>query len=588
MQNQPDQGYSLQNLSRCAGAFRKARYALVTCSLLALLATGQGAFAQPIGAGGQFQQIPPPPEQPKSIPDIRVEPGQGPTKPGQPGGAKVVVAALHVTGATKFSEAELIAVTGFRPGVELDLAGLRTMAARISDFYGRHGYFLAQAYLPAQDVANGVVTITVIEGRYGKVSLDNQSHVSDGLANSMLSGLDAGEVVETPPLERRLLLLSDLPGVKVNATLSPGESNGTSNLLVGLTPGRRVTGSLQVDNGGNYYTGYSGSPYSGSWRGDVTINFNEPFGLGDVASLRYLTSGSGLNYGRASYQLQIADLTVGAAYAHLYYRLGHEFKSLHANGTADVASVFASYPLIRSRSTNLRLVGNVDYRIFRDDIDATSSTSKRTAAVATIGLTGDHQDELLGGGWTSFSLLASFGDLSIKTPAVEAIDRLTAHTSGSYGILAFQLARLQAIAGPLSLYGEVRGQLASKNLDSSEKLGLGGAYGVRAYPEGEGYGDQGYILTLEARLRLATLTTPIGGELQTVAFIDHGSIWLNKNPWLPGDNHRSLSGAGAGLTWQGDDGFVVKTFYAFKLGNERATSAPDRSGRFYFQLTKFF
>lgn len=379
--------------------------------------------------------------------------------------------------------------------------------------------------------------------------------------------------------------------MKVNATLSPGESTGTSNLLVGLTPGPRVTGSLELDNGGNPYTGnrFADSRFTDTLRAGATINFNEPFGQGDVASLRYLTSGSGLHYGRASYQLQITDLTVGVAYAYLRYRLGREFEPLDAHGSANIASIFASYPLIRSRGTNLRLVGGVDYRIFRDEVDATSSTSKREATVGMIGLTGDHRDELLGGGWTSFSLMLSVGDLSIKTPVVEAIDRLTARTSGAYGKLAFELAREQAIAGPLSLYGELRGQLASNNLDSSEKMGLGGAYGVRAYPQGEAYGDQGFIATLEARLRLATLDAPIGGELQAVAFVDHGSIWLNQDPWSPGDNNRTLSAAGVGLNWHGgEDGFVVRTAYAFKLGNEKATSAPDKSGRFWFQLTKFF
>ncbi len=207
MQDQRGKDDPWRNLSRCGSAFRKVRYGMATCLLLAMLAMEQGAFAQPVGAGGLLQQIPPSPDQPRSSPDIRIEPGKGATKPGAPGGATVAVASLHVTGATKFSEAELIAVTGFVPGVELDLAGLRTLAARISDFYSRQGYFLAQAYLPAQDVSNGVVTIAVIEGRYGKVTLDNQSLVSDGLANSMLAGLDAGEVVETPPLERKLLLL---------------------------------------------------------------------------------------------------------------------------------------------------------------------------------------------------------------------------------------------------------------------------------------------------------------------------------------------------------------------------------------------
>jgi len=38
------------------------------------------------------------------------------------------------------------------------------------------------------------------------------------------------------------------------------------------------------------------------------------------------------------------------------------------------------------------------------------------------------------------------------------------------------------------VYGRVSAQWASKNLDSSQKFGLGGPNGVRAYPSGEGYG----------------------------------------------------------------------------------------------------
>jgi hemolysin activation/secretion protein len=554
---------------------------MIKLSLLAvaMLAAGSSAFAQPVGAGGQIQQIPPAPAQPKSIPDMRIERGQPPAGPGV-AGPRIAVASLHVTGETQFTEAELIAATGFQPGGELDLADLRTMAARISDFYNRHGYFVAQAYVPAQDVQNGVVTLAVIEGHYGKVALSNQTNVSDRLAHSVLAGLEPGDIVATAPLERRLLLLSDLPGVAVKSTLTPGEAVGTSDLLVDLAPGRRITGSLEADNAGNRYTG--------EYRGGGTVNFNELTGHGDVASLRVLTAGSGLNYVRGSYQARIQNATVGVAYAHLDYRLGREFSALHARGTADIASVYGSYPLIRSHDTNLYGLVDFDAKRFEDKVGATSSVSERTARVFNLGLAGDHRDRLWGGAWTSYSVSWGIGDLNIKTPVVRALDAATARANGSYNKVTFDVARLQELGGPLSLYGEVRGQLASKNLDSSEKMELGGAYGVRAYPEGEAYGDQGYIATLEARMRLAQISEHTGGQLTAVAFVDQGSVILNKNPWAVGPNHRDLSAAGVGLTWADASNLVVKVSYAFKLGDERATSAPDRSGRLWVQVSKFF
>jgi len=546
----------------------------------ALVTASQSAFAQPsVSAGGQLRQIPPAPAQPKSIPDLRVEHGQPPSAPDTTG-ARITVRSLHVTGETRFTEAQLIAASGFRPGGDFSLDGLRTLAARISDFYNRNGFFVAQAYLPAQSVSDGAVTITVIEGRYGKVSLNNKAHVSSGLANSVLSGLNPGDVVAAAPLERRLLLLSDLPGVAVTSTLTPGEAVGTSDLLVALTPGRRITGSLEADNAGN--------PYTGEYRGGGTVNFNEIIGHGDVASVRVLSSGSGLTYVRGSYETRIQDGTVGVAYAHLSYHLGRQFSVLDATGVADTASVYGSYPLIRSQHNNLYALLDFDARTFRDKVGATSSVTDKAANVVIAGLSGDHSDHLWGGGSTYYAVSWSAGDLDIKTPVARAIDDITARTNGSYGKFSFQASRLQAFAGPLSLYGEARGQMASKNLDTSEKMELGGAYGVRAYPEGEAYGDQGYILTLEARLRLAALSRRTLGEWQAAVFVDNGSVTLNRSAWAPGPNRRTLSAAGVGLTWSDPRSFVVKVAYAVKLGDQPALSAPDRSGRLWVQLSKFF
>lgn len=546
---------------------------------IALLAVGQNVLAQPAGGGGQLQQIPPAPAEPKSIPDIRLERSR-PAAEAAPAGARIAVRTLHVTGETRFSEAELIAAADFQSGRELDLASLRAMAVKITDFYNRHGYFVAQAYLPAQTVQDGAVTIAVVEGRYGKVALSNHAHVSGHLAQSLLAGLEPGDAVMTAPLERRLLLLSDLPSVRVTSTLTPGDAVGTSDMLVDLAPGRRITGSLEGDNAGNRYTG--------AWRGGGTLNLNEPIGIGDVASLRLLTSGSGLTYVRSSYQAQLQALTVGVAYAHLGYQLGREFAPLDARGTVDIASLYASYPLIRSRDTNLYALLDLDLRTLRDRVGATSSVSDRSAHVVTPGLSGDHRDRLWGGGLTSYAVNWSLGDLNVKTPAVRAIDAVTARTNGSYQKLSFEVARLQGLSGTFSLYGEARGQLASKNLDSSEKMELGGAYGVRAYPEGEAYGDQGYILTAEARMQLARPSEWTGGQMQAALFVDTGSVTLNKSPWVAGSNERTLSAVGVGLTWADTRNLVVKASYATKLGNDRATSAPDRSGRVWVQISKFF
>lgn len=547
---------------------------------VALLAGGESVLAQQVpDAGQQIQQIPQPPIVERPAPEIKIDKQAAPVEAAVTG-PKIRVNSLQVTGETLFSDEQLIAATDFRPGSELSLSDLRNIASRMAQYYNDRGYFLAQAYLPAQDIEDGVVTVAVIEGHYGAIDLRNQSRLKDSVARGVLAGLDSGDIVDSAPLERRLLLLSDIPGVAVRSTLTPGSAVGTSNLIVDIIPGRSVTGSAEADNAGNRYTG----PY----RLGGSVYFNNLTGNGDVASLRVLASNLGLLYGRASYQTLLGNASVGAAYARVNYELGREFKSLDARGSADIFSVFGSFPLIRSRETNLYALGAVEARFLEDRIGATSTLTNRDIRAVTAGLRGDQRDVIGPGGWSTFSVGATWGKLDIETAQARAIDAASSRRNGTYGKLQFGVAHLQQLIGPLSLYGAVRGQVANKNLDSSEQMALGGAYAVRAYPEGEAYGDQGYVANLEARFLLPDFSEAMPGRLQLVGFVDVGAVKLAKDPWFTGPNSAHRKGFGAGIIWSSPNDFLINASYARKLGDQEATSAPDRSGRFWFQFIKLF
>ena len=566
-----------QNKSRRYYSLMKLRQIAV---IVVLLALSPSAFAaDPPSAGSQFQQIQPPPTIQREVPKVQVDQGSAPVVPDS-SPVKMLIKSLHVTGQTLYSEAELLAVTGFSPGRELTLYELRVMASKIADYYHREGYFVAQAYLPAQDIQNGSVTIIVIEGHYGKVTLNNQANISDYVPNNLLSGLKSGDLIESAPLERRLLLISDLPGVEVKSTLVPSASEGASDLIVDLTPGRRITGSVDADNAGNRYTG--------QYRIGVTVNFNEPIGYGDVITLRALTSGEGLFYVRGAYETQLAQARVGVAYSFLHYELIKEFEELHANGEAHVGSLYGSYPLIRSRNNNLYFGLAFNAKWFEDRVDLYSMETDKQAQVLIAGLYGDHRDNFLAGGLTSYSLTWFGGNLDIKTDAAYYIDEATAQSDGLYNKIGFSAMRLQNLTESFSLYASIYGQFAFDNLDVSEKMELGGMYAVRAYPEGEAYADEGYVLTVEARMKLPKFFERMPGQLQLIGFADTGSVRINKDPWTNEDNTRTLSGAGVGFNWSEINNFMVRAYYAFKLGHEDATSAPDESGRFWIQLVKYF
>jgi hemolysin activation/secretion protein len=164
----------------------------------AAMAPISSAVSAPPAAGAiPLLQIPPTPMQQREAPklEIKQQDVQAPNTSADT--KKIQVNQLKITGAKIYDESELIALTDFVPGSNLSLTDLRIMTSKIADFYRANGYFLAQAYLPTQTIKYGVVTIAVIVGEYGNVTINNQTRLSNGIANNLMSGLDSGNVIES-------------------------------------------------------------------------------------------------------------------------------------------------------------------------------------------------------------------------------------------------------------------------------------------------------------------------------------------------------------------------------------------------------
>ena len=186
----------------------------------------------------------------------------------------------------------------------------------------------------------------------------------------------------------------------------------------------------------------------------------------------------------------------------------------------------------------------------------------------------------MGGGSNAFSLAWSQGNLTLDNPQDKVLDDLTARTRGTFQKINPGIVRLQRLTDRISLYGQFQGQWTDGNLDSSEKISLGGAYGVRAYPEGEAQGDQGYVTSAELRYALTEM-------VQLFTFVDHGEVRLNKDTWADGENHRSLSATGVGSTLSAGNWHLMAVA-AWKLGNADAQSDTDRTPRVWAQASRTF
>lgn len=535
------------------------------------------AWAAAPGAGQILQEMPATSPAPSgNEPNLNIE---RPLAGAVPATRAFPVAHIVITGNKLFPASRLHALVADGEGKQLNLAEVHALAERITTFYQQQGYPLDRAYIPAQTMKAGALTIAVLEARYGQVTLDNTSRVDNGLLKVTLASLKSGDAVAQAPLDRQLLLLSDFPGVIVGSTLRPGKAAGTSDLAVKATPGAAYTGAVGIDDYGNRYTGRP--------RINGSLTVNNPFHLGDQLNLNALSSGRDLNYGRLGYQSIVngQGTTLGGSFAALRYQLGHGLESLHAHGTAQTAELTVMQPLIRSITTNLYLRLAYDHKWLKDRIDSSSLHNDRHTDTLTATLSGDHRDR---DGISNASLSLTTGRLAFGDTVAEQTDAVGPDIRGGYHKLNVSLARLQRITDGNSLYLAFNGQLANKNLDASEQFFLGGPNNVRGYDVAAVAGDQGMLVTAELRHDLAL---PMAGQWQASAFIDSGYVQINKRNAFThqtGNNSATLTGAGLGLNWNGPQHWQANASIATPVGYRPDLVGQTNSTRFWMQIRKGF
>jgi hemolysin activation/secretion protein len=549
---------------------------LYLASTLGLAAPFGSAMAQVVpGSGELLQQTPRPAlPTPSSNAGLTIkEPAPSELPPSAP----FMVQHIEITGNTLLPSSELHPLVSASEGKLLNLSALEDLAARITERYQRSGYLLAHAYLPPQTLSNGTVRIAVLEARYGAVLLNNTSKVHDALLKSYLAPLQPGQPVVEDALQRSLLLLSDVPGAVVSSALAAGAEVGTSQLEVSAAPGVPYSGSLGLDDAGNRYTGRP--------RFTAMVNVDSPLGLGDVLTLNGLTAGSGLTYGRVGYQALVADgegTSLGGAVSGLYYHLGNGLTALHGHGTAEVETLTALQPLIRSIPGNLFVQFAFDSKQLRDELDATDIHTDRHTNAVTVTLAGDRRDVQ---GIFNMNLGLSVGHLNFDNAVAEIADAASARIRGSYAKYTFSLARLQSLSASNSMYLAANGQTANKNLDPSEQFFLGGPNSVRAYDVGTIGGAQGALASAEFRHNFHPSSQ---GTWQAIAFLDSGLVHIYKDTFEARDNSATLAGAGIGLNWANGSGWTAAIGVAKPIGAVPTRVGDTASARVWVELHRAF
>jgi len=562
---------------------RNVRNSARALTALALCLAFAPALAQIPNAGQILKEVTPEPTVPAK-PNPKLLPPITPSKTGKaPSGPSIslMLRSVRFKGNTVYNAQKLQPLVQAYIGKKIGMPELQEMATAVTDYYQRGGYFLAHAFYEPQDVSNGDLQISILEGTVGRVRVEKapDAPVPESRINGLLSAVKPGQPLNQYQLERAMLLVSDLPGINAQSSLEAGVEPGTTDLLVQITKGRRLRVSFDADNFGTYYTGY--------YRLGGTLRWLSPLSLGDAVDLRLLGSNeSGVLFGRLGYEVPVGSsgLRFNAGMGRLNYELQKELAALGGRGYADTADLGFTYPLIRSRGQNLYAqVGMIGKRL-EDRFETLGEVTDKHILMGSAGLNYELRDRLLGGGYTSLSGTLYAGRLNIITAAVEQIDQAPngPHTEGAFTKFGFGVSRLQSIRGPFTAFVGLTGQLANKNLDSAERIALGGASAVRAYPASEGIVAEGAVATAELRYSFLN-------DFTASVFYDAGWGRINIDP-VPGtgENNVRLRGYGLGLSWVRPGSFSLRASVAWRDTGPPTSDPHDRKPLVFAQAVKTF
>lgn len=439
---------------------------------------------------------------------------------------------------------------------------LSALTARLTAYAKSCGYPVAQAVIPPQEVKAGVLEVRVYVASYDEVKLaSNTTDVADSILEGYLHKMKTGETMTDRTLEAAVNNLNDLPGVTARAVLRPGSVPGTT--AVDIEAARRPVWNnyVFVDNGGGYY--------SGRYRYGFNTEINNPGHQGDKIVLSGTWSSHDVENYAARYELPVGrdGTRLGVAYSRSEYEL-HTNGFYDSLGKSEGLSLYGLTPLYRTRSDRLTLIYGYDHRKITNRYrfrlgDIPTQRMEKDADVWHVGISGS---QYLPNEFLQYDLIYWYGNMDAEDGAF--ID-------GAYHKLTGDLLKVW-YDGPWNYRFRGSWQLANRPLDGSEQFYLGGMNGVRAYGNGDGYGDAGWLGTFEVRR-----ATGVEG-LEAALFVDAG--YAKDRVW---DRSERLYSWGVGLCYAMLNDWYAQLDYARKFNARPDLTEPtDHDGRVWFQVYK--
>jgi hemolysin activation/secretion protein len=555
------------------------------CRLLAVLAL----LFLPVTA---VAQVIPPSAQPGRERERFVEPSAPRAQPGgdgislpstvAPAGAASImltVGRVVITGATVYSDADFAPLYADLIGGEVSLAAIYDLARRITVKYGAAGYVLSRAVVPPQNFSRrgAVVRIQVVEGYVDNVVWPEKLTRYRDFFTDYANRIVADRPANIRTLERYLLLANDLPGLKFATTLKPSPTNPNASTLIVEVTEKPIDAAARIDNRGTQARGPWQYLTSGTLNNTVA-RAHEAFtvtyaGTFQVEELQFILFG----------YRQVLNSEGLTFFANASYGIGTPgtdlLRSLDYRTRSAVLEAGLSYPVIRTRETNLTLTGlgfvTNDYSYEFGDL----FTRDRIRGARLKG-DADWADRWLGVNQVNVTFSQGINGLG-STDNPDPANNLLPQPSTNAGRVDFSkiegtISRTQPLPWNFSAFLAAYGQYAFTPLLVSEQCSYGGRFFGRAFDPSQLLGDHCWSVLGEVRYDIATALKQLT-KLQLYAYADHGQTYnIDPAAGTPSFQHGTSAGGGVRVEWD--------HLYSADLSIAKAVEGPRDDWRVFVLL----
>jgi hemolysin activation/secretion protein len=473
------------------------------------------------------------------------------------GGTVFELREIRLTGVSPKDEKILDYIWKPYIGQKVSMNDLQKVVDHLTKVYNDAGYLTSMAYLPAQDIKDGIVEIKMVEGKRGHLTIEGNRWFNKA-SIAQYFHTDRDEILNLYKVQKDIIRLNENPDLSVKTVLSTGEAPGTTDVILKVKDHYPHHVSVGFDN--------QGTRLVGRYRETLTVNSTNFTGHQDL--MYFTTLHTSLSTGQyMSYRLPVGThgFKAGLDLGYFEIKLGKEFKPLDITGNTKIYTPNASWELYHSENVQANYSAGVKIK----DIKKKERNLKITDEQLRLPYLGIDVTRLDSSGQTSFApeiSLGTSGFLGASTSNNPLASRTG--TGGFFTKYEHSFNRIQKM--PWDSYMDIKSQFqaASHTLPSSEQFQLGGESSIRGYSEGDYMADLGGNLRMDWIFPMYFIPNKsLQHQIEPVIFADVGGGRLLKA--LPGETKdKFLAGVGGGLRIHIKGHAYLKLEWADHVGNK--------------------